>query len=66
MQLKHFAALGQKFQPASTTKAMHKPYGRGRPHQTEQHNDRQRHCANFSAFAFMLHIKCLSELNCVV
>jgi hypothetical protein len=62
-----FAELGNKTRPASTTtKAMRKKYGLGRPHQIRQHNGRQRHCSRVSAFALLLPIKCLPEVNCAV
>ena len=62
-----FAELGHRTHPASTTtKAMRKPYGRGRPHLIELHNDRQRHCTRASAFALFLPIKNLFKVNCAV
>ena len=62
-----FAELGHRIRPASTTtKAMRKKFGLGRPHQIRQHNGRQRHCSRVSAFALLLPIKCLPEVNCAV
>jgi hypothetical protein len=63
----YLQSVGHKTPPASTTtKAMRKKYGLGWPHQIGQHNGRQRHCTRVSAFAFLLPIKCLSEVNCAV
>jgi len=62
-----FAALGHRIQPASTTtKVMRKQFGRGRPHQIRQPNDRECHSIKFTAVTLVIQIPALTEIRCAV
>jgi hypothetical protein len=61
------AEWGHRIRPASTTtKAMHKKYGFGKPLRIRQHHDHVRHGCRFSAFDSGLRIKTVAEVCCAV
>jgi hypothetical protein len=65
--LRTLCSVGHKIHAASTTtKAMRKQFGRGRPHQIRQPNDRERHSIKFTAVTLVIQIPALTEIRCAV